>query len=310
MPVVLALLGCATSGCTLIADLDRFEIADGGADAGAGAADAAADAAGSDAGVDGGDASEPTLGCENPRTLCVRLQSFDEYKDHLVVIDLVNEAGQLRARALLDPAADQTVQDVVLPLAAPEDEGPVDNGDHPLHVEVWADKDDDRQYDADTDESFLAVLQPKSQCIVDAKGERTKLFAPTPIGGDYEMTLRGFHIHSGRLLEVMVIESVSRRTVGMYRLQEIPAVAATDSFTIVIPDVIKTGGSGYEIEFYADVNGNGTYDGVGPDHPWVIPNLSSSGSGLALDRTHSAPSGSTDPSFKFAELSYQFDFGE
>lgn len=300
---VFAVLGGGASGCSWISDLDRFEVAtDGGRDAGqVGGADAAADGASADA-------ATPSLDCDNPRTLCVRLQGFDRYKNHLVVVNLLTENGQLRARALLDPAQDEPTQDVVLPLAVPAGEVPGELQDHPLLVEVWADTNDDRTYAADDDDGFRSQLAPKSHAVVDADGTESTLLSPTPIGGNFAMTLRGFHIHTGAMLEAMVIEHESGRAVGMIRLREIPAVSATGSFPIVVPGVIDAGGLDYDIEFYADVNGNRSYDGVGQDHSWVIPALTSEATGLALDRTHSAPTGSSDPSFKFAELGYQFAF--
>jgi hypothetical protein len=305
-PSWLALALCTTplTGCSLVSDLDRFEQApdqslDGAVadqDAGTGT-DASA--------TDGGGA---TIGCGNPTTLCLELSGFDEYKGERVVIDLVTQStGVLRARAVLDPIGDQTTQEIVMPLAIPDNEIP-DGEEHPLKLEIWVDKDDDRAYSADTDEAFRVGLNPNGvvQYTRD-EVDMVELTAPEEFGGDFVMEVSGFQIHPKRMFEVMVIDDESGRTLGLARIDAIPSDGI---FTVQIPGIIDTDEKTYTLEFYADANNNRTYDGVGPDHSWIVE-AESGTDGLQLDRTHSAPSsgpGKDDPSFKFTALKYQFPF--
>ena len=71
-----------SQACSAAIDVDRFQQTE---------ADAAVDD------------QELGPGCENPRTLCVRLTRFGTHADDLVVLDVVTEAGLLRSRAMIDP---------------------------------------------------------------------------------------------------------------------------------------------------------------------------------------------------------------
>lgn len=311
-----------SAGCTLIADLDRFEVVedggsanpprDSGADAGPDAEadagmDAAADAGdqGDDAGVEdaGIDASvDPGLGCPNPRTLCVRLTRFTPHVQQLVVVDLVSSDDNLRARAVLDPLNGvEPTADIVMPLAIPTDEVPAEGETHPLHLEIWADNDDDGVYTPNSDHDWDIPLPASGNRVFEhSSAFRDLVPRPRSIGGDFTMLFTGMTIHDGERFELMVIEDESGRTVGLYRLGSIPA---SGEFTVSIPDIIDVGaggGIGYRVEFYADHNGDLSYDDPTADHAWVLL-LESQADGL----THTF-----DHNTAFTPLDYQFDFEE
>jgi hypothetical protein len=242
-------------GCNLFTDLDRFEER-GTKDAGNSAADA-------------GDAGMEVPGCESPRTLCLRLDRFTPHVDELVVADLVSEGHILRARAMLDPLANGgATADIVLPQAIDATEVPAKGKDHPLHLEIFGDKTGDRMYNPEGgDHDWKVPLPPDAHLTFEHNSNFVRLTPrPQTIGGDFRMSFAGMKVHIGKMLEVMVIESETGRTVGLYRLQSIPG----DAFEIAIPDIIDVGGVVYRIEFYADANDNHEYDALPTDHTWVL----------------------------------------
>jgi hypothetical protein len=215
-----------------------------------------------------------------------------------VGVDLVTPDHILRARALLDPLAanDGADADVVLPLAIPAGDVPAAGEPSPLHLEVFGDKNGDRMYTPDgSDHDWVIDLPGDGKIVYPHDSDFTRLVPrPASIGGDFQMHFNGMSVHLGKMLEVMVIESDSGRTVGLYRLQSIPG----DGFDISIPGIIDVGGVVYRIEFYVDANGNLQYDGLPTDHTWVRFSESND-QGLSVDFTHG-----TD----FKELTYQFKF--
>lgn len=287
----IALLCAGATGCTLIENLDRFRTADGGASGDASVSDASAAT----------DASARNLGCNNPETLCVRLTDFTPHLGELVDIDLVTADHTLRARAIFDPLGAASAN-IVLPLAIPGSEVPKAGAASTLHLEIWGDQTGDRKYTADKDHDWVEHLPASGKDVFMHNTAFTNLLPrPRAIGGDFAMNVTGMAIHAGKQFVVIVIEADSGRTVGSYRLNAIPASGA---FSVTIPEIIDTGSGGgiaYHIEYYADANGNGHYDGVGPDHSWVT-DVESDATGLHLTRAHSGPM------IEFAPLDYAFDF--
>jgi hypothetical protein len=283
-----ALLLCVTgAGCDLFSDLDRFEQRpEREADASAG------DAGGSDAGSDDVD-----LGCENPRTLCVRVDRFSSHVDEMVAVDLVTNADNiLRARAIVEPMG-AVDADFVLPLAIPASEVPESGEDHPLQLEIFADQNKDGMYTPGGDDHEWNVELPGTGNVVFVHNSEFTSLEPRPrgIGGDFRMQFTDMTPHLGQLLEVMVIEAESERTVGLYRTTSL----ASADFEITIPEIIDPDGIVYRVEFYADLNGNGSYDDPPVDHTWVIEFVESGEDGIETSFEHGT---------EFARLKYQFDF--
>jgi hypothetical protein len=282
-------MNCAP-GCTVISDLGRFHVADAGKDAPASPKDGGA----------------PGLGCGMPQTLCLLLKDFSPHTQQLVVVDLVSEDSNLRARALLDPLGDNPDAEVVLPLAIPADEVPKPGEAHPLHLEIWGDQSGDREYTPDegakgtVDHDWKVPLPPNARLtFAHNSAFKDLLPRPRPIGQDFELSVTGFGLHAGRRFEVMVIEASSGRSVGLYRLASIPE---NGSFKVTIPGIIDTGVV-YRVEYYADANGNGHYDPQNfTDHSWVISGVESDENGLHLERPHSGMG------IELQALEYQYVF--
>ncbi len=278
---LLGLVGLALTGgngCTLISNLDRFKEGDGGA----------ADAAPADGGG-------PGLGCKNQETLCVRLMGFSPHVNELVDIDLVSADHTLRARAILDPLGGLD-GDVVMPLAIPANEVPKTGKSSPLHLEIWADKSEDRKYTAAKDHDWVEPLPASGNDVFVHNSAFTDLLPrPRAIGNDFTLHLTGYGIHKGKVFEVMVIERQSGRTVGLYRLHQIPG----DAIDLTIPEIIDdSAGVLYRVEYYVDIDGNGFYNDA-EDHSWVFDKLESTSTGLSLTAKHDVPQ---------LPLTYQFKF--
>ena len=312
------------SGCSAIADLDRFERADGAGSGGGAEPDSGAEGGrggsrggsggssgiamdagdapdgalpGSGAGDDGGAPIE-LLDCENPRTLCVRLRGFGAHVIELVQLDLVSISGNnLRARAILDPFARTGVKDadLVMPLALSPDDVPSAGEDSSLHIEMWADESGDDEYTPNEDHDWNLDLPADAKLVFDHSSAFSSIEpAPRGLGGDFRMRLRDQDDHVGDLFELMVIEKGSGRTVGLYRTHALPDA----DHEIQIPDIIDPSlTDGYVIEMYSDVNNNYAYDpGVDVGHLMeAVPD----DNGLDLDFEDID-----------AELAYQFPFSQ
>jgi hypothetical protein len=282
----LGLLTMLASGCTAISDLDRFEKVENGS---------AGTTGGSGDGDDGVD-----LSCKNPRTLCLQLRKYSPHLDELVQIDLVtNSDNTLRSRAILDPfGVGSDEAEVVMPLAIPENEVPRAGEDHPLHLEIFADDNKDRKYTLSDDHDWNVELPPDGKLIYEHNSDFSALDpAPRGQGADFTMTLTKMGVHMGKMLEIMVIQSLGKnqlgRTVGLYRI----AAISSDTIDIAIPDIIDPGFS-YVVEFYADANGDRTYDDPDTDHTWIERGESGE-TEFHVDFEH----GTT-----FSDLEYQFSF--
>jgi hypothetical protein len=302
-----AALCVLASGCDLFSDLDRFEQEpepdpggndDGGRDAGRQPGE---DAAAGDAGAGDGGAGDAgpsdDLGCSNPRTLCLRLEQFSPHVDELVSVDLVTVADNiLRARAIIEPMGGVNA-DFVLPLAIPASEVPEPGEDHPLQVEIFADQDKSGGFTpGGGDHTWNLELPPDGKKVFVHNTEFTSIEPrPQDIGVDFRMRFLDMQPHVGQLLEVMVIEVESGRTVGLYRTTSLPSA----DFDITIPGIIDPDGTVYRLEFYADLNDNGTYDDPEDDHTWDIDFVESGADGVDAEFTHGT---------NFARLTYQFDF--
>jgi len=305
-------------GCSAVLDLDRFEQSpspdgsDGDASVDAGA-DAAMDA-GQDAETDGADAEadaaedaetdaaedaavEAGIGCDNPRTLCVRLDPFSPHENDLVVVDLVASSGHLRARAILEPLADTgNSADIVMPLAIGANEVPDEGEDHRLHLQIWGDRNDNGEYDPDPDHDWIVELPASGTLVFEHSSAFDPLDEPYSIGGDFRIGFTDMGVHLGHMLEIMVIEDATDRTVGLYRKQSVE----DENFEIVIPGIIDVGGVGYRVEIYADRNGNRSYDEPTTDHAWLLLGESDDQEArFVLDHRK-----------MFTPLEYQFDFEE
>ncbi len=76
------------------------------------------------------------------------------------------------------------------------------------------------------------------------------------------LDLTGFSPHVGGLFEMRVVDLADGKEVGRTRVESVPQA----DFSVSLP-VLAIGGN-YNVDFYADLNGNGLYDSPGTDHAW------------------------------------------
>jgi hypothetical protein len=290
--LLVCLLAASASGCTAISDLDRFEaVEDAGAAGGGGNGGSAGQA---------GSGGKDDLSCKNPSTLCVQLTGYTPHLTQLVQVDLVTvDDNTLRTRAVLETLGPgDGSADIVLPRAIPENEVPDDDEDHPLHLEIFADANDDGMYTLMEDHDWNVDLPASGTLVYPHNSDFSSLDpAPRGQGADFTMQLTGMGVHMGVRLEVMVIQTLPGnelgRTVGFYRIPKI----AGDTIDIRIPDIIDPGIQ-YTVEFYADANDNREYDPPNTDHTWIETGESNE-DGFHVQFAH----GTT-----FSDLQYQFPF--
>lgn len=103
----------------------------------------------------------------------------------------------------------------------------------------------------------------------------------TDINWKYLLTVNLFSMtpHVGQLFELRVVRQDNQVEIGRV---SIPAVLVPD-FTVYIPEIELE--HAYNIDFYADFNGNGIYDAPPADHAWRLSFTSSAGD-FVQDFTH------------------------
>ncbi len=85
-----------------------------------------------------------------------------------------------------------------------------------------------------------------------------------PTEGTLTLDLTGMNPHLTQLFELRVVDQANGMEVGRTRVASI----ATVDFSVSVPG-LAIGGS-YDVDFYADLNGNGVYDAPGADHAWRL----------------------------------------
>jgi hypothetical protein len=270
------------TGCSLVTNLGRFEKVEAEADAGP------------DADVDGPPDGDPA--CGDGLTFCVTMRQMGLHLRDQVYVELVTsvdqQAGQrpaLIARAILDPFSrpdpvsgdgDPTAQ-LVMPFAIPRRGGPFD-------AQIWADVNANSVLDS-VDHRWVrsqglpGVFEDGVMDFVHIGNFQDLVHPPTGKGGNFRMLLQDDGAHAGMMLELHVIHPASRRTVGLYRLQNIPE--ATDGSPAEVNlaiDAIIEANETYDIAMYIDVNENGRYD-VRADHAYFVAGLRAQQEGLLID---------------------------
>ncbi|MBK7859455.1 MAG: hypothetical protein IPJ65_12690 [Archangiaceae bacterium] len=100
--------------------------------------------------------------------------------------------------------------------------------------------------------------------------------------GNVVITLKNFNPHNGQTVHL----KVKTMTGGVTQGSETTVVVANNTGTLTVPNVLQPG-TVYNIDFYADVNGNNTCDAPGTDHEWRIT-VTGSTAGLTMDYAHNA----------------------
>ncbi|MCA2004155.1 MAG: T9SS type A sorting domain-containing protein [Ignavibacterium sp.] len=103
----------------------------------------------------------------------------------------------------------------------------------------------------------------------------------TDIKWQYLVTINfsGMTPHIGQMLELKLENSTLEKEIGRVKIPSIPSA----SFSVQIAGISEPGD--YNIEFYADHNGNGLYDAPPVDHAWKI-NFNYTSGNIELSFTH------------------------
>ncbi len=80
----------------------------------------------------------------------------------------------------------------------------------------------------------------------------------------YELEFSGMTPHIGQKLEIRLVNEADMKEAGRFTIE---AIAGAD-FTVKLP--FLNSGNNYNVDFYADLNGNGVYDAPPADHAWRI----------------------------------------
>ncbi len=146
-------------------------------------------------------------------------------------------------------------------------------------VEFYADLNGNGLYDSPpTDHAWRVDF-------TDNSGDETLDFSHntnfTDINWKYLLTVNFLSMtpHLGQLFELRVVRQDNQEEIGRVSL---PAILVQD-FTVYIPGIEIE--HGYNIDFYADFNGNGIYDAPPTDHAWRLT-FSSSNGDFVQDFTH------------------------
>ncbi|RMG84911.1 MAG: T9SS C-terminal target domain-containing protein [Bacteroidetes bacterium] len=163
----------------------------------------------------------------------------------------INQTGREVGRRVLSAiaSADFTVE---LPF--------LENG-RSYFVDFYADLNQNGAYDAPpADHAWREMLSEVS-------GDTELTFAHNTnfmdIGTSDELTVRftGMTPHVGQMLELRVTEMGSGKEIGRHR-----RMITVPDFDVSVPGIIP--GNVYQVDFYADLNKNGTYDAPPMDHAW------------------------------------------
>ena len=130
-------------------------------------------------------------------------------------------------------------------------------------VDFYADHNGNGVYDAPGDDHAWRMA------LTNVQGDTTLAFAHNTTFTDimwpaYVLTvdLTGMTPHLGKLFELRIVDQSDGSEIGRTR---VASIAAAD-FSVSVPG-LAIGGS-YDVDFYADHNGNGVYDAPGDDHAW------------------------------------------
>lgn len=188
-------------------------------------------------------------------------------------IRLVSAGDSLQARAIIESLA-SAAKTVTIPKA-------FTTGSY--HIDFFADFNNNGAYDAPNVDHAWRVTVPADGMVSFAHNVSfTDISSPalTLIGGPFQLDMTGFVPHVGQVMEFRVIDSATGSAVGVYHVSSLSGAAAT----VRIEGIIKDGVT-YQIDFFADLSGNGTYDAPPTDHAWRVFDVGTAG-GLTVTFPH------------------------
>ncbi|MEX0980952.1 MAG: T9SS type A sorting domain-containing protein, partial [Bacteroidales bacterium] len=170
------------------------------------------------------------------------------------------------------------------------------------HIDFFADHNNNGYYDAPADDHAWRLE------IANANGDEVLDFAHntnfTDIDWKHRLRVRfdGMNPHIGQMLKLYVRDQSSGTT-----LDSVTVAAIEDAEFDIESHILEVGGS-YHVDFYADLNENGTYDAPPTDHAWRL-DVSNAMGDVDLDFTHNTEftdimeTGTTSAAAAYAELS-------
>jgi len=147
------------------------------------------------------------------------------------------------------------------------------------NIEFYADLNGNGLYDSPpTDHAWKITFTNTTGDVVQSFTHNTNF---TDINWKYLLTVNLFSMvpHLGELFELRVVRQDNQLEIGRV---SVPAILLPD-FTVYIPEFELE--QGYNIDFYADHNGNGMYDAPPVDHAWRLSFNSNNGD-FIQDFTH------------------------
>ena len=85
----------------------------------------------------------------------------------------------------------------------------------------------------------------------------------TPIRYNASVDFMGMAPHLGQMLELRVVHAATGVEVAYWKVPQI----VSPNFTVTASDCLVVGET-YYVDFYADLNGDGSYDAPPTDHAW------------------------------------------
>lgn len=235
--------------------------------------DAGTGGGGDDAGTGGGDDDAGTTPAAL-RDVTLSISEADPHMGQLIDIRIVDEWDNLVARGVIAglPSGDY---DFALPSSTPEGETTLD---------FFADLSGNNAYDAPpADHAWRMEVAAEGDAVVDFvhNTDFTDIASPAlHEGGDLTLDVSEVDPHVGQLFEVRVIRTDNDQLVGRYVL---PAIAEA-AFSVVLEGILEEGVE-YQVDYFADLSGNGSYDAPPTDHAWRDV-VTADASGATVDFVH------------------------
>jgi hypothetical protein len=223
------------------------------------------------------DFAAPDDGSTPPaRDLTVHASGFASYQSLPWILMVVDSTGFTEMGAGLVGSLHDDAFDVRMPALLPE-------GD--FHLDAYVDANRNGRYDGPAiDHSWRWIVPSQGSATVSAHATDSvtdlSMMAASP-QLDAVLSLAGFTPQEvGQRFELRVTDASSGASVGAYLLPQL----ASASLSFTLAGAVQSG-NGYQIDFWSDVDGDGTYSGPGADHTWRVM-ADATSSGLAITWTH------------------------
>ncbi len=229
-----------------------------------------------DAGQSGHDAGPGDAGATTAtfRDVTLNISGADPHAGNRVELRVVDGSDNLVARGVVEALPSGTYS-FALPSSTPE-------GAHRL--DFFADLSGNGTYDAPpADHAWREDIAATGDVVIDWAHDTDFTDISTPAlhhGGDLTFNVSDADPHIGNLFELRVIRTDNHQLVGRYVIPEL----SSGAFTIVLEGILENGVE-YDVDYFADLSGNGTYDAPPTDHAWR-DTVTATASGATVDFVH------------------------